>query len=129
MSENPQTSRVSQKGHSGASAGCAVTFRTVSAVGRRQDDFPSTNDVDGDATLAVVAHGLLTSLSVIQGANLMLRDDWDRLEPDRRRELLDMALVQSGHTIGVLQDLMRGVAPDIAAELDRLASARTRKGR
>ena len=78
----------------------------------------------GDATMAVVAHGLLTSMSVIQGANLMLRQDWDRLAPDRRRELLDMALVQSEHTIAVLQDLMRGVAPDVAAELDRLTAGR-----
>jgi len=79
---------------------------------------------DSDATLAVVAHGLLTSLSVIQGATLMLRDDWDRLSPERRTELLEMALVQAGHTIGVLQDLMRGVSPDLAAELDRMTSAR-----
>jgi hypothetical protein len=78
---------------------------------------------DADATLAVVAHGLLTSLSVIQGANLMLRDDWDRLAPERRAELIEMALVQAGHTIGVLQDLMRGVSPDLAAELDRMSSA------
>lgn len=89
-------------------------------------DLPSFDDAD--ATLAVVAHGLLTSLSVIQGANLMLRDDWDRLPPERRHELLDMALIQAGHTIGVLQDLMRGVAPEIAAELDRLTSARRDKG-
>jgi K+-sensing histidine kinase KdpD len=79
---------------------------------------------DADATLAVVAHGLLTSLSVIQGANLMLRDDWERLPEQRRTELIDMALVQAQHTIGVLQDLMRGVAPDITIELDRLASER-----
>ena len=81
---------------------------------------------DFDATLAVVAHGLLTSMSVIQGANLMLRDDWDRLTPARRTELLEMALVQAAHTIGVLQDLMRGVPPDIKAELDRLAGAHRR---
>ena len=80
-----------------------------------------------DGTLAVVAHGLLTSMSVIQGANLMLRQEWERLAPDRRQELLDMALVQADHTIGVLQDLMRGVAPDIAAELDRLAADRNRQ--
>src|SRR3954463_2274345 len=79
-----------------------------------------------DATLAVVAHGLLTSMSVIQGANLMLRQDWERLQPPRREELLDMALVQADHTLGVLQDLMRGVAPDIAAELDRLTAQRGR---
>jgi hypothetical protein len=81
-----------------------------------------------DATLAVIAHGLLTSMSVIQGANLMLRQDWDRLPPERRTELLDMALLQADHTIGVLQDLMRGVAPDVAAELDRLTSSRKRSG-
>ena len=77
-----------------------------------------------DATLAVVAHGLLTSMSVIQGAILMARDDWDRLPVNRRFELLDMALVQAQHTIGVLQDLMRGVSPDITIELDRLAAVR-----
>jgi signal transduction histidine kinase len=86
------------------------------------EDLPSFDDAE--ATLAVVAHGLLTSLSVIQGAILMLRDDADRLPPDRQAELLEMALIQSGHTIGVLQDLMRGVSPDLAAELDKLTSAR-----
>ena len=88
---------------------------------------PSSETSDFDATLAVVAHGLLTSMSVIQGANLMLRDDWERLSPARRLELLDMALVQATHTIGVLQDLMRGIPPDIKAELDRLASVRQRQ--
>ena len=85
---------------------------------------PGSDASEVDATMAVVAHGLLTSMSVIQGANLMLRQDWERLAPQRRQELLDMALMQADHTIGVLQDLMRGVAPDIAAELDRLASSR-----
>ena len=86
-------------------------------------DRRGSDATEADATLAVVAHGLLTSMSVIQGANLMLRDDWDRLSEQRRIELIEMALVQAQHTIGVLQDLMRGVAPDVAAELDRLAAA------
>jgi hypothetical protein len=89
-------------------------------------DERGTDATEVDSTLAVVAHGLLTSMSVIQGANLMLRQDWERFSPDRRLELLDMALVQADHTIGVLQDLMRGVAPDVAAELDRLAATRNR---
>lgn len=84
---------------------------------------PGADASELDATLAVVAHGLLTSMSVIQGANLVLRQDWDRLAPNRRAELLDMALTQADHTIGVLQDLMRGVSPELAAELDRLAEA------
>ena len=90
-------------------------------------DQRGTDATEVDSTLAVVAHGLLTSMSVIQGANLMLRQDWERFSPDRRLELLDMALVQADHTIGVLQDLMRGVAPDVAAELDRLAATRSRQ--
>lgn len=90
------------------------------------EDLPSFDDAE--ATLAVIAHGLLTSLSVIQGSILMLRDDADRLPPDKQAELLEMALIQSGHTIGVLQDLMRGVSPDLAAELDRLTSARRDQG-
>jgi K+-sensing histidine kinase KdpD len=89
-------------------------------------DRRGSDATESDATLAVVAHGLLTSLSVIQGANLMLRDDWDRLTEQRRIELINMALLQAQHTIGVLQDLMRGVAPNIAAELDRLAAANKR---
>ena len=90
-------------------------------------DQRGTDATEVDSTLAVVAHGLLTSMSVIQGANLMLRQDWERFSPDRRLELLDMALVQADHTIGVLQDLMRGVAPDVAAELERLTATRNRQ--
>jgi hypothetical protein len=86
-------------------------------------DHGGSGPTEFDATLAVVAHGLLTSMSVIQGANLMLRQDWERLAPERREELLDMALMQAHHTVGVLQDLMRGVPPELTAELDRLASS------
>ena len=56
-------------------------------------DRRGSDATESDATLAVVAHGLLTSLSVIQGANLMLRDDWDRLTEQRRIELINMALL------------------------------------
>src|SRR3954447_9022720 len=104
-------------GKPSGSTQCVGTMRSLRPV----DPWP---DAGSDATLAVVAHGLLSSMSVVQGANLMLRDDWERLAPGRREELLDMAITQSQHTIGVLQDLMRGVPPDIAAELDRLSTAR-----
>lgn len=73
---------------------------------------------EGDATVAVIAHALLNSLAVITGSLATLLDH--DVPDDRRRDLLLRALAQAEHVTGVLQDLVRGVAPGLVDVLDHL---------
>lgn len=70
-----------------------------------------------DATMAVVAHGLLSSLALINGSAELLSEHWDSLDDARRRKLLDNVCTQSTFVIEVLKDLARGLPPDVAAAL------------
>jgi signal transduction histidine kinase len=68
-----------------------------------------------DAALAVVAHGLLGSISVIQGAAEMLASsDFDAPVRSRLHELIDE---QCRHTTGVLRDLMAGLPGSVILAL------------
>ena len=42
-----------------------------------------------DATVAVIAHQLLSSLAVIAGNSAVLRDNWDALGARQRQSILD----------------------------------------
>lgn len=70
-----------------------------------------------DATLAVVAHGLLSSMALINGSAELLTERWDQLDADRRARLLENVRNQSAFVIEVLKDLARGLPPDVAAAL------------
>lgn len=59
--------------------------------------------------VAVVAHALLGSMSVVAGAAHTLQRSFDTLTPDERRAVLDRLVVQSDHVIGVLGDVARGL--------------------
>lgn len=72
-----------------------------------------------DATLAVVAHGLLSSMALISGSADLLAERWEQLDPERRQRLLDNMRSQSSFVIEVLKDLARGLPPDVAAALER----------
>jgi hypothetical protein len=75
------------------------------------------DDWQDDATLAVVAHGLLSSMSLINGSAELLAERWDDLDPERRGRLLDNVCTQSSFVIEILKDLARGLPPDVAAAL------------
>jgi K+-sensing histidine kinase KdpD len=64
-----------------------------------------------DATIAVVAHGLLGAVGVIQGAATMLIGRRDTLPAEKQGELLAMIEEQAGLLGGVLQDMVRGLPP------------------
>ena len=66
-----------------------------------------------DATWAVVGHALLGSVSVIRAAAETLRDAWDEVSAEERREMLQMVLYQSDHMGGVLHDVMRGLPEQV----------------
>ena len=72
-----------------------------------------------DATMAVVAHGLLSSMALINGSAELLTERWDQLDDMRRKRLLDNVCSQSAFVIEVLKDLARGLPPDVEAALKR----------
>ena len=77
-------------------------------------------DQDDDALLAVVAHSLLGSMSVVVGAVETVEQHWDRLGEDTRTQLLKDASVQARYVSDVLRDLLRGLPPEVIAVLDSL---------
>jgi hypothetical protein len=96
---------------SGFLAGFCIGMDTVMGAMGDQDD---------DALLAVVAHSLLGSMSVVVGAVETVDQHWDRLGEDTRRQLLKDASVQARYVSDVLRDLLRGLPPEVIAVLDSL---------
>ena len=79
------------------------------------------SEVDLDDTLmAVMAHGLLTSMSVVTASIGLLRDAWEEFDPDERETLLAKAEQQALHVGAVLTDLVRGLPADVIKQLDHL---------
>jgi hypothetical protein len=90
----------------------------VSATGVTRQGRPE--DGLDEATLAVVIHGLLTSVSVINGGAITLRDSWDALKEPDRVHLLSLVIGQAAHVGGVLHDLMRALPHGLVTALDAL---------
>jgi K+-sensing histidine kinase KdpD len=76
-------------------------------------------EIDDDL-LAVVAHSLLNSMSVIAGNAETLSDHWERLDAATRLEFLERIVTQSNHVVGVLTDLVRSGRPELVDALERL---------
>ena len=72
-----------------------------------------------DTTTAVVAHGLLNSLAAVSGTAGMLLNHWELVteDPEQARELLARIVRQVTMASGVLEDLVRGLPPDVASTL------------
>jgi hypothetical protein len=67
--------------------------------------------------MVVVAHQLLSSLSVAHLAAESLRDDWADLPEDCRAELCDMVLRHVSSAIDALGAVARGWSAEAAARL------------
>ena len=78
-----------------------------------------------DATIAVIAHGLLGAVGVIQGAATMLLGRRETLPVDKQIELLEMIEEQTGLLGGVLQDMVRGLPPAAQHRVGSVPTART----
>ena len=74
----------------------------------------------GDATIAVVAHGLLQSVTVIRGAAATLREHWAELDHDARQSLLEKVDTQAEYVAGVLADLVQMLPSSARAVLESL---------
>jgi K+-sensing histidine kinase KdpD len=82
-------------------------------------------EIDDDL-LAVVAHSLLNSMSVIAGNAETLSEHWERVDPAVRAEFLDRIITQSHHVVGVLTDLVRSGRPELVEALEGLDADFTR---
>jgi hypothetical protein len=80
-------------------------------------------DWDAEATIAVVAHSLLGSMTVIIGALKTVERRGDSLSDEVRLELMTSAKQQSLHVAGVLGDLARGLPPAAVELLTRPSPA------
>jgi hypothetical protein len=76
-----------------------------------------------DATVAVLAHGLLNSMAIISGAAATLQEAWDELDEARRDNLLRMIADQSSHVSEMLGDLARGLPLGVLQELDAISQS------
>ena len=56
--------------------------------------------------LAVVAHSLLNSMSVISGNAATLAEHWETIDVETRVRFLERIVTQSSHVVGVLTDLV-----------------------
>ncbi|TMK85623.1 MAG: hypothetical protein E6G57_13480 [Actinobacteria bacterium] len=72
-----------------------------------------------DTTTAVVAHGLLNSMAAVSGTATSLLDHWELFtdDPQLARELLQRIVRQVKMASGVLEDLVRGLPPQVASAL------------
>jgi hypothetical protein len=77
-----------------------------------------------DPTTAVIAHSLISSVAVVTSAVQSLLAFGDDLGPDKRDELLRMALTQAEYVSEVLKDLARGLPPEVIDALDAIAERR-----
>jgi hypothetical protein len=94
-------------------------------VSRGSDNSKEDRDtglLGDDAALAVIAHGLLNSISAIQMGAHALRESWETISTETRDEILGLLTDQAAHVRGVLQDLIRGLPPEIVRALNDLSS-------
>ena len=99
----------------------ARALRRFKAYRLRREQMRAIHDVHPDeATLAVVAHGLLGAVGVIQGAATMLIGRSDSLPPAKQLDLLEMIEEQAALLGGVLQDMVRGLPPGLVAGLEQV---------
>lgn len=78
------------------------------------------SDLLDDDLLAVVAHSLLNSMSVISGSAETLAEHWERIAPETRLDFLQRIVTQSAHVVGVLTDLVRSGRPELVEALEQL---------
>lgn len=87
--------------------------------------FPDTDDGQGpDTTTAVIAHSLISSVAVVSSAIQSLIAFGEDLGPEKRDELLRMALTQAEYLAEVLKDLARGLPAEVIEALDAISERR-----
>lgn len=94
-----------------------------------EDTGPGPDPLDGeigwgfgvdDAAVAVVAHGLLNSISAIQMGAHALRESWAQMTDEQREQVLGLVVDQAAHVRGILSDLIRGLPLEVVRALNGL---------
>ncbi|MHB1854154.1 MAG: hypothetical protein ACYCS2_03750 [Acidimicrobiales bacterium] len=75
---------------------------------------------ESDAAMAVIAHGLLNSVSAIQMGAYALRESWAQMTDEQRDQVLGIVADQAAHVRGILQDMIRGLPSDVIRALNGL---------
>lgn len=75
---------------------------------------------DADAAMAVIAHGLLNSVSAIQMGAFALKESWAQMSEEQRDQILGIVADQAGHVRGILQDMIRGLPSEVIRALNGL---------
>lgn len=70
---------------------------------------------------AVVAHGLLGSMSVVAGAAHMLEHYGEALTSQERLDIIRRMSRHADHVMGILGDVARGMHPEVHDVLDHVA--------
>jgi hypothetical protein len=73
-----------------------------------------------DGTTAVIAHGLLNSVSAIQMGAHALRESWEQMSPEQRDQIIGLVADQASHIRGILSDMIRGLPPEVVRALNSL---------
>jgi hypothetical protein len=73
-----------------------------------------------EATMAVVAHGLMSSLAVVLGTAQSLRLHWADMcaDPDLASDLLELIERQTELSASILKDIVRGLPPEVLTALE-----------
>ncbi len=77
-----------------------------------------------DALTAVVAHGLLTSMSVVSGGIETVKERWADLTTSERELLLERALAHAAFVSEGLKTISKGLTEGAIAELEALRPRR-----
>ncbi|HMC69662.1 MAG TPA: histidine kinase dimerization/phospho-acceptor domain-containing protein [Mycobacteriales bacterium] len=79
------------------------------------------DDQTDEATFAVIAHGLLNSLTVVKGAADMVRASFPELPTEQVQLWFDSIHDQTEMMADILVDVVRGLPPQALIVLDELA--------
>ena len=76
---------------------------------------------------AVIAHGLLTSMSVVSAGIMTVWEHWGDLTPAKRDYLFERILAHTAFVTDALKDLTQGLPEGAAAELERMQRRRPQR--
>jgi len=80
-----------------------------------------------DDGTSVVAHGLLTSMSVVSAGIVTLWEHWADLSPAKRDYLFQRILAHTDFVSEGLKDLTQGLPEGVAAELNAMQRRRPQR--
>lgn len=93
---------------------------TMRSVAPRSPSQVPADAAQADDILAVIAHSLMGSVSVIVGGTELLTSHWGELPQEERLELLVTMRGQARHVADVLDNLVRLGDPSLIEALDGL---------